>query len=48
MEQGQNTIASALSSSYWPKYDRTSAGLTAIMEVSAVRARPVGSRTIVS
>ncbi len=47
-EVGRDAIASALSTVYWPRYDRGAKGLVAAMTVSQVHRRAVGERTIVS
>ena len=41
-------VGSALSNVYWPRYDRSSAGLSVDIVASSVRVRALGTRTIVS
>lgn len=48
MEKGQTAIISALSSVYWPKYDRTASGLVVKMNVSSLKVRKLAEGAIVS
>ncbi|MBX7223301.1 MAG: hypothetical protein K1Y36_25540 [Blastocatellia bacterium] len=48
MEVGKTAIVQALPTIYWAKYDRSAKGLQANLEVSDLRVRTIGSRTIVS
>lgn len=47
MHQGANAIAASLRTIYWPRYDRSAGGITGRLDVSRVRVRRVGARTIV-
>lgn len=47
-EPGKSGLKQALEARYWPLYDRSSDGILARVEASAVKSRRVGKQTIVS